>query len=187
MPITDYSKTIIYKIVCEDKCYVGHTTNFINRKYKHKIDCNRLFNKLYQFIRDREWTMTPIEEFPCENKTQARIREDYWIQELKASLNSNRAFCSEEQKKLHNNEYNKQYRQTKKSILADKAKQYREDNKELIAEKGKIYRETNKEKIRNIRNEKKQCECGAIICKRQKSRHKNTPKHKRLLELKNDF
>ena len=32
----DYSKTIIYKIVCKDinikDCYVGSTTNFTNRK-----------------------------------------------------------------------------------------------------------------------------------------------------------
>jgi len=37
---TDYSKTIIYKIVCNDlnvnECYIGHTTNFIKRKGQHK-------------------------------------------------------------------------------------------------------------------------------------------------------
>ena len=36
----DYSKTIIYKICCNDEniteCYIGHTTEFNNRKYKHK-------------------------------------------------------------------------------------------------------------------------------------------------------
>jgi hypothetical protein len=36
----DYSKTIIYKIVCKDvnikDCYVGSTTNFTNRKGQHK-------------------------------------------------------------------------------------------------------------------------------------------------------
>ena len=36
----DYSKTIIYKIVCKDLAvkdvYVGSTTHFINRKYGHK-------------------------------------------------------------------------------------------------------------------------------------------------------
>ncbi len=46
MPKTkiDYSKTIIYRIVCKDlsitECYVGHTTNFTKRKCQHKNDCN---------------------------------------------------------------------------------------------------------------------------------------------------
>ena len=46
MPIkaVDYSKTVIYKIVCNDlevkDIYVGSTSNFRNRKNKHKIKCN---------------------------------------------------------------------------------------------------------------------------------------------------
>ena len=36
----DYSKTIIYKIVCKDidieDCYVGSTTDFVRRKSEHK-------------------------------------------------------------------------------------------------------------------------------------------------------
>ena len=39
----DYSKTISYKIVCNDlsitDCYVGHTTDFTKRKSHHKSDC----------------------------------------------------------------------------------------------------------------------------------------------------
>ena len=37
----DYSNTHFYKIVCKDlnikDCYVGHTTNFKNKKYEHII------------------------------------------------------------------------------------------------------------------------------------------------------
>ena len=40
----NYSKTIIYKIRCEDEnitdIYVGSTTNFIKRKNIHKSVCN---------------------------------------------------------------------------------------------------------------------------------------------------
>ena len=55
----DYSKTIIYKIVCNDlnikDCYVGHTTDFRTRKSTHKSHCNNPNDKkhhinLYQFI-----------------------------------------------------------------------------------------------------------------------------------------
>ena len=56
----DYSNTHFYKIVCKDTnmtdCYVGHTTDFTKRKYKHKGLCNNTNIRnytipLYQFIR----------------------------------------------------------------------------------------------------------------------------------------
>ena len=40
----NYQNTIIYKIICKDMnikdVYVGHTTNFIQRKNSHKQDSN---------------------------------------------------------------------------------------------------------------------------------------------------
>ena len=46
MPKTeiDYSNTIFYKIYCKDESinelYIGHTTNFVQRKHAHKNSCN---------------------------------------------------------------------------------------------------------------------------------------------------
>ena len=54
--MVDYSNTIIYKIYCKDECitdiYVGHTTNFIQRKSGHKAACNNEKNdlKIYKII-----------------------------------------------------------------------------------------------------------------------------------------
>ena len=49
--IINYSKTIIYRIVCRDltikDCYIGHTTNFIKRKQAHKSNCNNINYKAY--------------------------------------------------------------------------------------------------------------------------------------------
>jgi predicted GIY-YIG superfamily endonuclease len=49
--IIDYTKTIFYKIVCNDlnikECYIGHTTNFRKRKNHHKTVCNNENNKGY--------------------------------------------------------------------------------------------------------------------------------------------
>jgi len=72
----DYSKTIIYKIVCNDlnitDVYVGHTTNFIKRKAHHKSNCvNPIFKsynfKIYNIIRQNggfeNWSMIEIEKF----------------------------------------------------------------------------------------------------------------------------
>ena len=57
----DYSNTIIYKITCDDSnisdLYVGHTTNFVQRKHAHKQSCinekspNYKY-KLYEVIRN---------------------------------------------------------------------------------------------------------------------------------------
>jgi hypothetical protein len=51
----DYKKTIIYKIVCNDlnitDVYVGHTTNFINRKARHKYDCNNIYRYNFNGLR----------------------------------------------------------------------------------------------------------------------------------------
>ena len=202
MPTTDYSKNIIYKIVCEGECYVGHTTNFINRKCQHKSNSKKREGKLYQFIRDKEWTMTPIEEFPCENKTQACIREDYWIQELEPSLNSNFAVLNKqkiaeyrEQHKEQIAEYHKEYYKNNKELFAENMKQYQEQHKEQISEYQKKYREQHKdyqteyqkqyyEQNKEQINIKIECECGAIISNNNKYRHEKTSKHLRLMEAK---
>ena len=53
MPKTkvDYTKTIIYKTVCNDEnveyLYIGSTTDFTKRKYTHKCGCNTVNNRQY--------------------------------------------------------------------------------------------------------------------------------------------
>ena len=97
----DYSKTIIYKIVCNDlditDLYVGHTTHFTRRKNEHKRKCNntndKSYNlKIYKTIRDNKnwenWAMVQIEEFPCANGNEARARERYWFEQLNSVLNT---------------------------------------------------------------------------------------------------
>jgi hypothetical protein len=94
----DYSNTIIYKIMCNDKSindvYVGHTTNFTKRKYLHKSACANLDNKLkiYDIIRQNgdwdNWDMVEIAIYNCKDKTEARIKEQQHYEELKSTLNS---------------------------------------------------------------------------------------------------
>ena len=94
----DYSNTIIYKIVCKNPnindVYVGHTTNFIQRKYSHKIACNSITNniKIYNIIRENggwdNWDMIEIAKYNCKNHTEARIKENEHFEQLNCSLNS---------------------------------------------------------------------------------------------------
>ena len=80
----DYSKTIIYRIVCKDAnitdCYIGHTTNMVKRRQYHKGSCNnendKHYNlKVYQFIRNNGgWDngqMIEIEKCPCNDMAEA--------------------------------------------------------------------------------------------------------------------
>jgi hypothetical protein len=135
----DYTKTIIYKIVCNDlnitDVYVGHTTNFINRKAKHKSDCNNPNSKSYNFkiynsIRNNggfeNWSMIEIEKFQdCNDINEASAKERYYYELLNAKLNSN---CPGR----NNKEYKKEYYQDNKDNIQKNSKNYYENNKDKI-------------------------------------------------------
>jgi hypothetical protein len=97
----DYSNTIIYKITCKDPSitdlYVGHTTNFVQRKHSHKQSCinDKSLNyncKLYQVIRNNggwsNWSMEIINFFNCKDHYEARKKEQEYFVLLQATLNS---------------------------------------------------------------------------------------------------
>ena len=94
----DYSNTIIYKIVCKypnvTDVYVGHTTNFIQRKYAHKMACNKLTDKpkIYNVIRQNggwdNWEMIEIGRYNCKNHIEARIKENEHYEKLNCTLNT---------------------------------------------------------------------------------------------------
>ena len=73
--------------------YVGHTTNFVQRKQTHKQSCNNNYNcKLYNVIRNNggwdNWEMIMLEFFNCKNCTEARTKEQEYYEKLHATLNS---------------------------------------------------------------------------------------------------
>ena len=93
----DYSNTIIYKIQCKDPLikdlYVGHTSNFAQRKYAHKISCKNYPNKKpYSFIVQNggwdNWDMIGIAKYNCKDSTEAKIREHEHYKLLNSTLNS---------------------------------------------------------------------------------------------------
>jgi hypothetical protein len=107
----DYTRTIIYKIICNDikitDLYVGSTTDFRKRKGHHKSKCNNIIgkgynSKIYKTIRNNggwdNWTMIEIEKFPCTDGNEARARERYYFDLLNASLNTVRPLIYEHEK-----------------------------------------------------------------------------------------
>lgn len=151
---------IMYKIAPKNAelkcCYVGHTTNFDNRKRAHirnttKVDDKHYHLKHYETIRQTggwdEWEMVEIERGQYNTKLEARIREQELIYEHGANLNSLKAYVSEEQRKKLKKQITEKYREENKELLKEQTKKYKEDHKEIIAEQMKKYRAENKEKI----------------------------------------
>ena len=150
MPRTpiDYSKNVIYKIVCNDltihDCYIGHTTDFTKRKRTHKCyalsEGKRDSNyKIYETIRSNggwdNWTMVEVEKYPCIDSNEAGARERYWYEQLGANLNTQVPNRSK-------SEHSKYYTEKNRDKIKEYRKQYKEVNRDLIKEKDKIYRST---------------------------------------------
>jgi len=150
----------MYRIKICEHIYIGSTGDFKQRKVEHKrcfFNATRKEHnlKLYQTISENGgWEcaeIVPIEEYECETKTQAHIREEHWRREYNAQLNTRRAHRTRE-------EFVQEHR--------DQALEYYKANAEEI----KIYK-----------GEKIQCECGATICRSAKSSHQKSKKHTDLI------
>jgi hypothetical protein len=164
MPKTqmDYSNTIMYKICCKDTLvtdmYIGHTTNFLQRKHNHKSNCcnpnlkNYNLN-VYKFIRNNggwnNWSMIQLETYNCNNSNEALMRERYWMELLKPKLNINNSYTTNEEKEIQKKEW---YEENKEKIL-QKAKENYEENKEQKLEYQKQYTEENKNLIKHYQEE----------------------------------
>ena len=154
----DYSRTIIYKIVCKDlqvtQCYVGHTTDFTNRKRCHKINCynengEKYHYYLYTCIRENggfeNFDMIEIEKYPCLDVYEAHKRERYWIETLNAELN-----------KYIPTRTHKEYYEQNRDYFLEKKKEWNIQNKEKIYNHNKEYYAQNKEQWKNYRNQHKE-------------------------------
>lgn len=163
--MSDYSKTIIYEIICNDEtitdCYVGSTTDYSHRCGEHKNNCNDITckdanYKVYNFIRSNggwdNWTILEIEKYPCLNNDQARERERYYYDMRNSTLNSQRPFITDEERaedarervrinRLENPVYMVQWRIDNRDNVKKYRQQYRIDNAEKIKKYNEEHRE----------------------------------------------
>lgn len=193
----DYSRCLMYKIVCNDlsitDIYVGHTTDFTKRKNQHKYECtnpsgNGYEYKVYECIRANglweNWSMILIEYYPCKSSLEATQRERYWKEQLNATLNTqvpsrtDKEYYTENKDKI--SEYKKKHYNGNKDHYTEYKKQWYNHNKEKITENGKLYYEKNKDKLK----QKSVCECGGLYTCQSKQTHLRTHKHKHYEENK---
>jgi len=163
----NYNQARIYKITCNlpsiNEIYIGSTAEYEKRCVAHRSDCHNVNSpnysyKVYNYIRNNggfgNFTIDVIEHYPCANKTAMRIREQYWINEYKPTLNTNRAYRTEEDSITDM----KQYYQVNKAELKEQMKQCNE-----------------KEKHKQYRKQVIQClNCGKFHTKRDTTNHRRT-------------
>jgi len=195
----NYNNTVIYKIINYDLpefVYVGHTTNFTKRKQHHKegtySETSPKYNRLvYKTIRENgvwgDWKMIIIKEFPCENRRQAEAEEDKYMMELKCTLNTIRASRNQKQYRIDNKErlkeYGLEYRENNKDAANERSKEWYKNNTEMKKEYDKQYKKDNSEKIKARKSKTFTCECGNIVCHNHRSRHIQTKKHIKCLNV----
>ena len=186
--VIDYSKCVIYKICCKDPSvtyeYYGHTTDKTRRKQEHKCVCNNQNHKkhnlkIYQVIRENDgwdnWDFIIIEDYPCQNVDEARLRERYWIELKQSTLNTNIPGRT-----------SKEYRQDNFNTISKNHKKYYDENKEILLDKQKKYYEENKCEMNSKRLKKVECECGSEVARCTIARHRKSQKHiNRLNQINN--
>jgi hypothetical protein len=123
--------------------------------------------KVYKFIRSNggweNWEMVKIASvWDKSTKSLFQIEEDYKNQ-YKPTLNTFRAYITEEQKK----EYEKEYYQNNIEHKLKYHKERYEKNKDRILEKQK---------------EKFTCDCGSTLRKIDRTKHYKSKKHKSFIE-----
>lgn len=159
----------IYKIYCfsTDKEYVGSTCLLLeDRLHKHEKDfrswilgTNKRYTSSFDILKNGNYDIELIENFPCENRRQLHEREAYYIKQSDKCVNKKLPYVPIEE-------------QIRKQKIYDKIY-------------GKIYRTKNREslKIRNKNRPKYLCVCGGKISGSHKKRHERTKQHQRFINI----
>ena len=101
MPQIDYSKCIIYRIVCKDldvkNSYIGSTTDLRRRRFRHKQQSIEFpARRIYKCIDDNggwdNWHFIIVEQQPVENKFEMLKRERFYMEYNKCDLNYNKPY-----------------------------------------------------------------------------------------------
>lgn len=164
----------IYKLVdnTNGNIYIGSTIKTLNRRLiKHKSEYKGYLNEKskfitsYDIIKNGDYKMELIENYPCENKKQLEDREGFYIRNSNC-INKTILGRTEQQYRIDNKEKVKKW---KKEFYC----RHRED----ILKKNKRHRELNKDKIRVYESRTFECICGTTLTIKKRARHFRSIKH----------
>ncbi len=177
MPRTpkDYSKCAFYRLVCRDitvtECYVGHSTNVVKRRNKHKSASHNEKAKgynlsVYKFLRAHggfaNWQLLVIEQLAMADGIAAALRERHWTEHFKATLNSNVQGRTDA-------EYYADHVEEKAAYGA----KYHVDHREESLKRFAAYSKAHEARLK----EKHDCACGGKYVTNSKSKHNKTARH----------
>ena len=142
----DYSKCKIYKLISlgnPELVYYGHTIQKLCQRFsKHKSSPDT-YSK--QIIDKGDAIIELVEDYPCDNVMQARLKEAQYILNNECVNKNIPGRSIQETNKFYYNKNNGQ--------ILEQKKIYYIDNKEFINDKKKIYFESNKDAINARRRE----------------------------------
>jgi hypothetical protein len=175
-PSKAYQTGKIYKIVNindPEEFYIGSTKNLLRSRWQgHKQACEKNpHRKLYLLMNELGldcFKIILLEDYPCDNRDQLRMREHHWITLLKPKLNQIKAYLSQEDKVL----YKKEHKAVHKEQYAQWSKTSYEEHKEERIVYHKNYYEQHKDEILAVMKLPVECEtCGKLISKGNMLRH----------------
>jgi hypothetical protein len=140
-----------------DKVYIGSTCSTLSTRlskhlYQYKSFLNNISNFVTSFIilKNDDYEMILIEDYPCETKKQLKEREQFYILNT-CCVNKNIPNRTLKQYYIDNKENYKQYYQNNKEMIIQNQRNYYRTNKDVIREKYKNYYIKNKDIIKQKR------------------------------------
>ena len=124
--MSNYKNGKIYKIIdlTNGNIYIGSTKNKLSQRLSgHKTEYKYHPEKNISsgiILKNKNFKMELIENYPCDTKRELEIREQYFIDNLEC-VNINKAFLTREQHRIKHREYDKRRTRDYKPYL----KQYR--------------------------------------------------------------
>ena len=173
----DYKNGKIYKLVSHqtDKIYIGSTCTQLRKRlwthrahYNHWKNGKHHYTTSFEIIQYGDAEIVLIANAPCNSKEELHAIERSYIEGLECV---NKYIPGRNKKEYYHE--NKAYREAANK----KNKAYYQKNKEKLNLANRAYYEKNKEKIIARRNQKIECQCGAITTKQNLNRHKISKKH----------
>ena len=154
-----YKRGKIYRIYCEDECYIGSTiepyisNRLSGHKKAYKYFLNGKHRKVTSFLLFEKYGIDNckielIESYPCEDINQLTAREGYYIRNTKGCVNKYIMGRTTEEYYEDNKEKIKEYRDQYKEKIIIYNKEYYEDNKDKLKKYKKEWYEKNKEQIK---------------------------------------
>jgi len=141
--MVNYQNGKIYKIIdnTNDNIYIGSTCEKLCRRLqKHKAsyrcflkpNIKQGYMRSFDILKNNDYKIILIEDYPCENKEQLLSREQYYIDNLNCINHNNPVRNAKE--------YLKKYSEANREHLLEKKRLYAKNNRDKANLRNAIYR-----------------------------------------------